>query len=44
MLITFGSRAMVSKVEDFCLTILGKEITPAAIAKDLGVILDPCLT
>jgi len=33
---------MVSKVEDFRLTILGKEITPAAFANDLGVILDPC--
>lgn len=44
MLITFGSRAMVSKVEDFSLTLLGKEITPAPVAKDLGVILAPCLT
>ena len=44
ILIIFGSRAMVSKVEDFRLTLLGKEITPATVAKDLGVILDPCLT
>jgi len=43
MLTIFGSRAMVSKVEDFRLTLIGKEITPAAFAKDLGVILDPCL-
>lgn len=43
MLIIFGSGAMVSKVEDFSLTSLGKEITPAAVAKDLGVNLDPCL-
>ena len=35
---------MVSKVEDFRPTLLGKEITPATVAKDLGVILDPCLT
>ena len=35
---------MVSKVGDFHLTLLGKEITPATVAKDLGVILDPCLT
>ena len=35
---------MVSKVEDFRLTLLGKEITPATVAKDLGVILDPSLT
>ena len=43
-LIIFGSRAMVSKVEDFRLTLLGKEITPATVVKDLGVLLDPCLT
>ena len=35
---------MVSKVEDFRLTLLGKEITPATVVKDLGVLLDPCLT
>ena len=35
---------MVSKVEDFRQNLLGKEITPATVAKDLGVILDPCLT
>ena len=44
MLIVFGSRAMVSKVEDVRLTLLGKEITPAAFAKVLGVILDSCVT
>ena len=44
ILIIFGSRAMVGKVEDFRLTLLGKEITPATVANDLGVILDPCLT
>ena len=44
MLIVFGHRAMVSKVEDFRPTLLGKEITPAAFAKVLGVILDSCLT
>ena len=44
ILIIFGTRAMVSKVEDFRLNLLGKEITPATVAKDLGVILDPCLT
>ena len=44
ILIIFGSRAMISKVEDFRLTLLGKEITPATVAKDLGVVLDPCLT
>ena len=35
---------MVSKVEDFRLLLLGKEITSATVAKDRGVILDPCLT
>jgi len=43
-LIIFGSRAMVDKVKDFRLTLLGKEIAPTAFAKDLGVILDYCLT
>ena len=43
-LIIFGSRAMVGKVKDFRLTLLGKEIAPTAFAKDLGVILDSCLT
>ena len=43
-LIIFGSRAMVGKVKDFRLTLLGKEIVPTAFAKDLGVILDSCLT
>ena len=32
---------MVSKEEDYRLTLFGKEITPTAFAKDLGVILDP---
>ena len=35
---------MVGKVKDFRLTLLGKEIVPTAFAKDLGVILDSCLT
>ena len=43
-LIIFGSRAMVGKVKDFRLTLLGKEIVPTVFAKDLGVILDSCLT
>ena len=42
--ILIGTRAMVSKVEEFPLNLLGKEITPAAVVKDLGVILYPCLT
>ena len=44
ILIIFASRAMVSKVEDFRLNLLEKEITPATAAKDLGVMLDPYLT
>ena len=44
LLIIFGTRAMVSKVEDFRLNLLGKKITPATVAKDLGVVLDLCLT
>ena len=44
LLIIFGTRAMVSKVEDFRLNLLGKKITPATVAKDLGIVLDPCLT
>ena len=43
-LIIFGSRAMVPKAEDFRVTLLGKEITPVASAKDLGVLLDSNLT
>jgi len=42
--VIFGSRAMITKVEDFRLTLLGKEITPVASAKDLGVLLDSSLT
>ena len=37
-LITFGSRAMASKVKDCRLNLLGEEITPTAF------VLDPCLT
>ena len=35
---------IASQVEDVSLTLLGKKIRPAAVAKYLGVILDPCLT
>ena len=44
LLIIFGTRVMVSKVEDFRLNLLEKKITPTTVAKDLGVVLDPCLT
>ena len=35
---------MITKAEDFRLTLLGKEITPVASVKDLGVLLDSNLT
>ena len=33
-----------NKTKDFRLNLLGEEITPTAFAKDLGVILDLCIT
>lgn len=42
--VIFGSRPMVRKVDDLRLSLLGKDLTPAKFAKDLGVILDPNLT
>ena len=42
--VIFGSRPLVSKVEGLHLSILGKELTPAKSAKDLGVILNSNLT
>ena len=35
---------MVSKAQDFRVSLLGKEIKPVAPAKHLGVVLDPSLT
>ena len=43
-LIVFGSRQMTSKLHEFHLSLLGKDISPVQSAKDLGVILDPNLT
>ena len=43
-LLVFGSRTMSAKVTDFRLSLLGKEILPSTVAKDLGVILDTNLT
>ena len=43
-LIIFGSGAMVSKAQDFRVSLLGKEIKPGASAKDMRVVLDPSLT
>ena len=43
-LIVFGSRRMSSKLPDFKLSPLGKDINPAQSVKDLGVISDPTLS
>ena len=43
-LMVFGSRRMSSKLPDFKLSLLGKEIIPAQTVKDLGVIFDPTLS
>ena len=43
-LIVFGSRQMTSKLHEFHLSLLGKDISPVQSARDLGVILDPYLT
>ena len=43
-LIVFGSRQMTSKLHEFHLSLLGKDISPVQSARDLGVILDPNLT
>ena len=43
-LIVFRSRQMTSKLHEFPLTLLGKDISPVQSARDLGVILDPNLT
>lgn len=39
-IVLFGSKAIISKVEAFCLTLLEKEICPVSSAKDLGVLID----
>ena len=43
-LMVFGSRHMISKVPDFRLSLLGKELIPVQSAKDLGVTFDPSLS
>ena len=43
-LMVFGSRQLTSKLPDFRITLLGKELVPVSSAKDLGVILDPNIT
>ena len=43
-LIVFGSRQMNSKLCEFHLSLLGRDISPVQSARNLGVILDPNLT
>ena len=43
-LVVFGSRQMTTKVNDFRLSLLGKELEPVTVARDLGVMLDANLT
>ena len=43
-LMVFGSRQLTSRLPDFRITLLGKELVPVSSAKDLGVILDPNIT
>ena len=43
-LIVFGSRQMSSKLHEFHLSVLEKDISPVQSARDLGVILDLNLT
>ena len=43
-LIVFGSRQMISRIHEFHLSSLGKDISPVQSARDLGLILDPNLT
>ena len=39
-LIVYGSRQMISKLEDFRLTLLGNELSPVDSVKGLGVVFD----
>ena len=43
-LIVFESRQMTSKLHEFRLSLLGKDISPMQSARDLSVIFDPNLT
>ena len=43
-LIACGSRQMISKLQDFRLTLMGKELLPIASVKDLGVAFDSKLS
>ena len=43
-LIAYGSRQMISKIKDFRLTLLGKELLPVDSVKDPGVVFDSKLS
>ena len=43
-LMVFGSRQMLPRLQDFSVSLLGKDLVPVQEAKDLGVTLDPHLT
>ena len=43
-LIVFGTKQMLSRLDDFKLSLLGKELTPCDSVRDLGVCLDPQLS
>ena len=43
-LMVYGSRQMLSKLSDFRVTLLGKDIQPSLYVKDLGVTLDQILS
>ena len=43
-LVIYGSRQMLRKMPSFSLTMLGKDLKPSDVVKDLGVIFDPSLS
>ena len=43
-LMVYGSRQMLSKLPDFCVTLLGKDIQFSLHVKDLGVTFDQTLS
>ena len=46
MLIVFGTKQMLSRLDDFKLSLLGKELTPrdSVTVGDLGIYVDPQLS
>ena len=43
-LIVFGTKQMLSRLDDFKLSLLGKELTPCDSVRDLGIYVDPQLS